>query len=176
MGDNCADGVWLGYYYCVGNDTTSSGSGPNAQPSFYSTSHVVTIQPQATYTTLPAPILPLPYQTGIPPSPGDCSAHSYDSSCGTLNCDLFGCDGSCGRYGCDGGCGVGFCGGGCGLGGCGPGCSSGKINSIYQFTNHSQLEILITCSFDRPLRPSKWWRGDPSRWITWISRIYTRRW
>jgi hypothetical protein len=129
VGTNCATGVWLGYYYCISN-TTSSILPPGGSPSFYSTPHAVTAQPQPTAVSVSAPIPPLPFSTGPPPPPGDCGLSSLDPACGSSGCGLFGCGGGCGLFGCDGGCGLFglglFCGGGCSLGGCGPGCGTGE--------------------------------------------------
>ncbi|RHZ64660.1 hypothetical protein CDV55_102659 [Aspergillus turcosus] len=61
VGTDCSSGVWLNYYYCISHGKpTSTSSGGEGQPTstgttvipvFYTTSHPVTIQPQATYTT-----------------------------------------------------------------------------------------------------------------------------
>ncbi|KAL1970079.1 hypothetical protein VTN77DRAFT_6484 [Rasamsonia byssochlamydoides] len=52
VGTNCANGVWLSYYYCIAHSTSTavpgSPTGPATTPNFYSTSHVVTVQPQPT--------------------------------------------------------------------------------------------------------------------------------
>lgn len=133
VGTDCANGVWLDYYYCVSHSTgggSSSSAGPTSvQPTFYSSSHLVTIQPQPTHTLIypSKPIPPVVYVTGNPPSSQGCGSSSSGSGCGKHDCSLFGCDGKCGIFGCDGGCGLGFCGGGCGLEGCGPGCGDGKF-------------------------------------------------
>lgn len=135
VGTDCASGVWIDYYYCIGHSSSSSSSGGSGgststgsspTPVFYSTSHSVVIQPEATHTTIP-PTKSIPsinVETGKPKgstsSDGDCVG------CGTLDCSLFGCDGKCGIFGCDGGCGLSWCGGGCGLDYCGPGCGTGE--------------------------------------------------
>ncbi|KAL6233343.1 hypothetical protein BDW75DRAFT_242143 [Aspergillus navahoensis] len=139
IGTGCANGVWLNYYYCIGHgdsSSTSSGSDRSGQststgttvvPVFYSTSHSVTIQPQATHTTVdPSSTIP-PINVVIgPPSSSSSSSNGDCDGCGTLDCELFGCDGKCGLFGCDGGCGLWWCGGGCGLHYCGPGCGTGS--------------------------------------------------
>lgn len=139
VGTDCSNGVWLGYYYCVAHaskddknaiksTTTSSG----ALVSFGSTSHVITIQPQATHTEInpPSPISPIAVETGKPDhtQSGGCSSNSTSSECGHLNCGL---------WGCDGGCGLGWCGGRCGLLYCGPGCGNGKV--FLHFPIHVKL-------------------------------------
>ncbi|KAJ5111485.1 hypothetical protein N7532_002020 [Penicillium argentinense] len=134
VGTDCASGVWLNYYYCIshsdGTSSSSGGSGGSTStsntdvPVFYSTSHSVTIQPQATHATItPSKTIPsINFESGKPKgsgsSDGDCDG------CGTLDCSIFGCDGKCGIFGCDGGCGLTWCGGGCGLSSCGPGCGT----------------------------------------------------
>ncbi|KAL4986581.1 hypothetical protein BDW68DRAFT_178605 [Aspergillus falconensis] len=139
FGTGCANGVWLNYYYCIGHgdsSSTSSGSDSSGQststgttvvPVFYSTSHSVTIQPQATHTTVdPSSTIP-PINVVIgPPSSSSSSSNGDCDGCGTLDCELFGCDGKCGLFGCDGGCDLWWCGGGCGLHYCGPGCGTGS--------------------------------------------------
>ncbi|RAK92634.1 glycoside hydrolase, partial [Aspergillus costaricaensis CBS 115574] len=139
IGTDCANGVWLNYYYCIGHGDSSStpsgsdGSGQSTStgttvvPVFYSTSHSVTIQPQATHTTVdPSSTIP-PINVVIgPPSSSSSSSNGDCDGCGTLDCGLFGCDGKCGLFGCDGGCGLWWCGGGCGLHYCGPGCGTGS--------------------------------------------------
>jgi len=99
-------------------------------PSFYSTSHVVTIQPPpiVSFTFTPSPLT-----FSATPSPvsssGPCDGIIEAAACGAAACAIFGCSGSpsgCGIFGCDGGCGITFCGGGCALLGCGPGCGEGR--------------------------------------------------
>ncbi|KAH8803723.1 glycoside hydrolase superfamily [Xylogone sp. PMI_703] len=145
VGQNCF--ILVDMNYCNGSGSGSGsnptqGSDPNpitgAPPSFPSTSHVVTIQPMATITSIPIPVLPLPFQTGTPLPPGGCP---LDPTCGVVACALFGCGGGCGLFGCDGGCGLGFCGGGCGLGGCGPGCGAGKRFSRYLRLKHIRRNV-----------------------------------
>ncbi|KAJ5542582.1 glycoside hydrolase [Penicillium sp. DV-2018c] len=134
VGDGCANGVWLDYYYCISHGsptgTTPGGggqpttTGTTVIPVFYTTSHPVTIQPQATHATVtPKPPVP-PIDIDIGPPKGSSNKGGCDG-CGKLDCGLFGCDGKCGLFGCDGGCGLWWCGGGCGLGYCGPGCGTG---------------------------------------------------
>ncbi|KAI9370341.1 hypothetical protein BJX61DRAFT_515871 [Aspergillus egyptiacus] len=133
IGDDCASGVWLNYYYCISHGdpagTSTGGSQPSSTdstgtPVFYSTSHPVTIQPQATHATVtPEDPVP-PIKIDIGPPKGASSKGGCDG-CGELDCGLFGCDGGCGLFGCDGGCGLWWCGGGCGLEYCGPGCGTG---------------------------------------------------
>ncbi|KAL5045879.1 hypothetical protein BDW71DRAFT_207868 [Aspergillus fruticulosus] len=113
----------------VSGSTTiiSTSTGTTVVPVFYSTSHSVTIQPQATHTTVdPSSTIP-PINVVIgPPSSSSSSSNGDCDGCGTLDCELFGCDGKCGLFGCDGGCDLWWCGGGCGLHYCGPGCGTGS--------------------------------------------------
>ncbi|KAJ5726943.1 glycoside hydrolase [Penicillium malachiteum] len=120
--------------------------------SWGTTSHTVTIQPGATQTTInpekTLPVIKVKSKTTKTTDSDDTKDtddttdsddtkdsdddDNTDSSqcdgCGTLDCDLWGCDGGCGIFGCEGGCGLWWCGGGCGLEYCGPGCgSTGKI-------------------------------------------------
>ncbi|RFU25496.1 hypothetical protein B7463_g10848, partial [Scytalidium lignicola] len=137
IGGSSCSGLWLGYYYCVGGPSSASSGpgpggpgqtsgGPGPSPSFGSSSHVVTIQPNPTVSYNFPGITPAPisYGPGNPPNSGGCGPEG-GNGCGTADCSLFGCGGDCGLFGCDGGCGISFCGGGCGLFGCGPGCGSG---------------------------------------------------
>ncbi|RLL95790.1 hypothetical protein CFD26_104673 [Aspergillus turcosus] len=135
VGTDCSSGVWLNYYYCISHgNPTSTSSGGEGQPTstgttvipvFYTTSHPVTIQPQATYTTVnPSSTIP-PISVHNGPPTGSSSSDGDCDGCGELDCALFGCDGKCGLFGCDGGCGLWWCGGGCGLEYCGPGCGTG---------------------------------------------------
>ncbi|KAK3321874.1 hypothetical protein B0H66DRAFT_638391 [Apodospora peruviana] len=137
-GINCANGILLGYHYCVSAQKTA-GVGGIQTPVFGPSSHGVTIQPMATVSvTFGAGMSPKVTYTAGPPngvatttpfSPGASGTNGQEppgcSGCGSTGCRLFGCGGHCGLFGCDGGCGLGFCGGGCGLGGCGPGCGPG---------------------------------------------------
>ncbi|KFX97388.1 hypothetical protein V490_02811 [Pseudogymnoascus sp. VKM F-3557] len=111
----------------AGSSTTSGGTSTSSTaviiPVFYSTSHVVTIQPQATVSVSTPPPTGIPTVTYKSAKPtATCS-----SNCGHKNCGLFGCSSGCGIFGCGGGCGIWGCGGGCGLFGCGggPGCPLG---------------------------------------------------
>jgi chitinase len=99
-------------------------------PSFYSTSHLVTIQPPPTVSFT---FTPLPLTFSATPSPvsssGPCDGIIKAAACGAASCAIFGCSGStrgCGIFGCDGDCGITFCGGGCALLGSGPGCGEGR--------------------------------------------------
>lgn len=114
-----------------------------ATPTFYSTSHGFTFQPQATmsvylddhtYTVTLQPgthdgVTYAPVTSATTnASPVVCwtsaaPKETCTSNCGKHDCDKFGCDGKCGEFGCDGGCGLWGCGGGCGLFGCGTGCA-----------------------------------------------------
>ncbi|KAK9424886.1 putative chitinase [Seiridium unicorne] len=130
VGTDCS-GLWSGEYYCVAVATSGSASSTSNTPLvavFYSTSHPITIVPQATATSIGPPGTTVPIVTfsrGDPPSSGGCSAGETLDGCGSHDCSIFGCSGECGFFGCDGGCGLGFCGGGGGLLGCGPGCGDG---------------------------------------------------
>ncbi|GLA52751.1 hypothetical protein AnigIFM63604_009627 [Aspergillus niger] len=96
---------------------------------FFDNSHIITVAPQPTATSVQPPGTTIPvltYSDGEVPSNGGCSSGGDTTGCGKIDCALFGCGGECGFFGCDGGCGLGFCGGGCGLLGCGPGCGAGK--------------------------------------------------
>ncbi|KAJ6031531.1 hypothetical protein N7540_002263 [Penicillium herquei] len=129
-------GLWVDEYYCVAVQITSAAatSAPTSTysastVSFHSSSHVITVAPEATGISTQPPGITIPIIThsdGDPPSNGGCSSGSGASGCGTHDCSLYGRGGGCGFFGCDGGCGLGFCGGGCGLDGCGPGCGDGS--------------------------------------------------
>lgn len=160
VGTNCANGVWLGYYYCVAHDgsaylsTSSSNGDKEKSMSFGITSHIITIKPGATYTTIPP-------ATTIPPikfksknkkhdnKDKDNSDHSYTDNtqcvgCGSLDCSIWGCGGGCGIFGCDGGCGIWWCGGGCALDFCGPGCGSTGESSIVSIDGCSSNSTVYT--------------------------------
>ncbi|KAJ5538082.1 hypothetical protein N7494_007561 [Penicillium frequentans] len=143
VGTDCANGVWLNYYYCVahddetssttiiGQDSTSSTNDDTKTVSWGTTSHSVTIQPGATHTTvIPSPTIPPINVVAKPKSksgsddPDPNTSETECGGCGSLDCALWGCDGGCGIFGCDGGCGLWWCGGGCNLVLCGPGCTS----------------------------------------------------
>lgn len=102
---------------------------------FFDNSHIITVAPQPTATSVQPPGTTIPvltYSDGEVPSNGGCSSGGDTTGCGKIDCALFGRGGECGFFGCDGGCGLGFCGGGCGLLGCGPGCGAGKSNCVQQ--------------------------------------------
>ncbi|KAK4183327.1 hypothetical protein QBC35DRAFT_535808 [Podospora australis] len=143
VGAGCSSGVWLGYYYCISKDTAQpSGecggnkytfTGGVVSPKFFTTSHRVTIQPQATISvSTPKPPPNLRYSTTKKsgPLPTWESTKPGCKGCGDWDCGLFGCPpgisppkdgggGGCGLFGCDGGCGILGCGGLCGFFGCG---------------------------------------------------------
>jgi len=139
VGTDCANGVWLDYYYCVSHSTgggSSSSAGPTSvQPTFYSSSHLVTIQPQPTHTLIypSKPIPPVVYVTGTPPppppppAPRAAEAVAQVADAVSMTVPSLAVMANVVFFGCDGGCGLGFCGGGCGLEGCGPGCGDGKF-------------------------------------------------
>lgn len=114
---------------------------------FRSSSHAITVAPEATITSISPPGTSIPiltYSDGDPPSNGGCSSGSDLTGCGAVDCSLFGCGGECGFFGCDGGCGIGFCGGGCGLLGCGPGCGDGKFNESNNSINSLARWLIIS--------------------------------
>lgn len=114
---------------------------------FRSSSHAITVAPEATITSISPPGTSIPiltYSDGDPPSNGGCSSGSDLTGCGAVDCSLFGCGGECGFFGCDGGCGIGFCGGGCGLLGCGPGCGDGKFNESNNSINNLARWLIIS--------------------------------
>ncbi|KAH2125637.1 hypothetical protein KXW75_003140 [Aspergillus fumigatus] len=123
-------GLWVDEYYCVAvAKATSTTSYTPIPVTFFGNSHVITVAPQPTATSIQPPGTSIPiltYSDGKTPSNGGCSSGGETTGCGKIDCSLFGCGGECGFFGCDGGCGLGFCGGGCGLLGCGPGCGSGS--------------------------------------------------
>ncbi|KAJ5618563.1 hypothetical protein N7528_006674 [Penicillium herquei] len=195
VGTDCADGIWLDYYYCVANEddtsltATAGSTKSNTGVVWYTTSHSGTIQPGATHTTIvPSPTIP-PINVVINPEKDDNtdddttddddnstddddnSTDDDDSSssktkttsdtkcdgCGSLDCDLWGCDGGCGIFGCDGGCGLWWCGGGCGLGGCGPGCGEsggclvsggggGDVDDVPEPTEDEDCTSMVTAT------------------------------
>ncbi|KKY27901.1 putative glycoside hydrolase family 71 [Diplodia seriata] len=133
---------------------TPVGNSSQPPPTFYSTSHTVTVQPQPTVTITPLPLIPSLTYTSAEPTT-TCTDH-----CGGYECELFGClqddedegddeggeedgdDGSkqkCGLFACDGGCSTVGCGIRCGPFGCsslcplsicgGLGCRSGSCGS-----------------------------------------------
>ncbi|KAI3006398.1 CAZyme family GH18 [Aspergillus niger] len=123
-------GLWGDEYYCVAvAKATSTTSYTPIAVTFFDNSHIITVAPQPTATSVQPPGTTIPvltYSDGEVPSNGGCSSGGDTTGCGKIDCALFGCGGECGFFGCDGGCGLGFCGGGCGLLGCGPGCGAGK--------------------------------------------------
>ncbi|GAA82059.1 class V chitinase [Aspergillus luchuensis IFO 4308] len=123
-------GLWSDEYYCVAvAKATSTTSYTPIAVTFFDNSHIITVAPQPTATSVQPPGTTIPvltYSDGEVPSNGGCSSGGDTTGCGKIDCALFGCGGECGFFGCDGGCGLGFCGGGCGLLGCGPGCGAGK--------------------------------------------------
>ncbi|KAH1496588.1 hypothetical protein LV164_003899 [Aspergillus fumigatus] len=123
-------GLWVDEYYCVAvAKATSTTSYTPIPVTFFGNSHVITVAPQPTATSIQPPGTSIPiltYSDGKAPSNGGCSSGGETTGCGKIDCSLFGCGGECGFFGCGGGCGLGFCGGGCGLLGCGPGCGSGS--------------------------------------------------
>lgn len=148
VGTDCANGVWLTYYYCVavsgGSSTTTQAAcggdyifpGGSISPVFHTTSHVITIQPQATVSvTSPDPPGSIKYRTTTSsgPLPSWESTEPGCDGCGDWDCTPFGCppgisppDGGggglnveCGLFGCDGGCGILGCAGLCRFFGCG---------------------------------------------------------
>ncbi|KAK3322953.1 glycoside hydrolase superfamily [Apodospora peruviana] len=158
VGPNCANGIWLGYNYCV---STSAGAvvGGWQTASFGPNSHSVTIQPMPTFSITglnPPPTFT--FSTGPPNGvtstspfvPGATGPGGQEPpgcpGCGSTGCHLFGCGGHCGVFGCDGGCGIGFCGGGCGLVGCGPGCGPGAcVIPGGESTSLPSLTLLLHC-------------------------------
>ncbi|GFN18557.1 class V chitinase [Aspergillus tubingensis] len=123
-------GLWGDEYYCVAvAKATSTTSYTPIAVTFFDNSHIITVAPQPTATSVQPPGTTIPvltYSDGEVPSNGGCSSGGDTTGCGKIDCALFGCGGACGFFGCDGGCGLGFCGGGCGLLGYGPGCGAGK--------------------------------------------------
>lgn len=144
VGSDCSE-LWANYYYCVavssdsgcasgvgGSSTCSWSSG--VSPTFFSTSHVVTILPQPT-VSVPIPMVPpIVYgpdpSSSLPPWEGTTPGCA---GCGSWGCSLFGCPpgtggsngAECGLFACDGGCGIFGCAGLCGLFSCG---CPGKLN------------------------------------------------
>jgi len=155
VGTGCTGGLWLGYYYCVGNGASSGTTtclgggmytfpGGAISPVFHTTSHVITIQPQATVSvTTPTPPGRIRYSTTKSSGPLPTNEHTdpkdpkCENNCGDWDCGPFGCPpgikwpkpgggggSECGLFGCDGGCGILGCGGLCGFFGCGcKGCT-----------------------------------------------------
>lgn len=95
----------------------------------FDNSHVVTVVPQPTATSINPPGTSIPiltYSDGEAPSNGGCSSGGDTTGCRKIDCSLFGFGNKCEFFGCDGGCRLGFCRGSCGPLDCGPGCGPGK--------------------------------------------------
>ncbi|KAK3317504.1 hypothetical protein B0T19DRAFT_469185 [Cercophora scortea] len=113
VGANCANGVLLGYNYCV---SSASGVvvGGVQTPSFGPNPHGVTIQPMPT-VSFPVPTPPhVSFHTG-PPNGVTTTTPFAPGVTGANGQEPPPCNG----------CGIGFCGGGCAILGCGPGCGLG---------------------------------------------------
>lgn len=113
---------------------TESHPVPKKLPPFGSSSHIVTIQPQPTFSvkSLPKPAITFKSEKSFPVCQNNCGRHSCAIfGCGG-GCKLFDCGKACGLFGCGAGCGLFGCGGrcdifgcgGCGLSGCGPKCTN----------------------------------------------------
>ncbi|KAI1370938.1 hypothetical protein F4677DRAFT_457496 [Hypoxylon crocopeplum] len=111
VGPNCANGILLGFNYCV-SSSQEVGVGGVQTPSFGSDPHGVTIQPMPTVSiSVDGPPI-IPFQGG-PPNGVTPTIPFNPASTGPNGQEP------------PGGCGVGFCGGGCSFEGCGPGCGAG---------------------------------------------------
>lgn len=127
------------------SSSSSSSSTAVAAVVWYSTPHIITIQPMPTQSVILPPLtrnIPSVTVSSGKPKPTTSTARHGSRQCGIFgfkpSCGLFGCDGGCGIFGCGGGCSPFGCKGDCPLSLCGGlGCIGGACGSTGSDNNNN---------------------------------------